>query len=189
MDEAKDEKSFYQSVLFLDEADKLCRGNSQHSSGMTTILQLFNGGSISVNKDDRKAESVDVSRFMIILAGAFVGLEEIIGARLCPRPKIGFDAGRNANKLDAQYLQEVTADDLEKFGLMRELLGRVGEILVISPMELEDYKVLLNAEAGSVGEKYKTYLLEIYGTQFAISEAATEYLVCSLLWALEPSFR
>ena len=176
MEEAKDEKSFQQSVLFLDETDKLCRGNSQHSSGMTAFLQLFNGGSITISKDDRKAESVDVSRFLIILAGAFVGLEEIVRARLCPRPKIGFDAGTAVRKTEIDYLQEVTADDLEKFGLMRELLGRVGTILVLPPLGLEDYKVLLNAEAGSVGEKYKTYLLELYGAQFAISEAATEYL-------------
>ncbi|MBR3792100.1 MAG: hypothetical protein IKK18_05310 [Clostridia bacterium] len=79
-------------------------------------------------------------------------------------------------KSEAEYLQEVTSDDLEKFGLMRELLGRVGAILVLPPLGLEDYKVLLNAEAGSVGEKYKTYLHELYGARFAISEAATEYL-------------
>lgn len=176
MEEAKDEKSFQQSVLFLDEADKLSCGGSQHSSGMTAILQLFNGGCITISKDDRKAESVDVSRFLIILAGAFVGLEEIVRARFCPRPKIGFDAGMAVRKAEAEYLQEVTADDLEKFGLMRELLGRVGTILVLPPLGLEDYKVLLNAEAGSVGEKYKTYLLELYGAQFAINEAATEYL-------------
>lgn len=177
MEEAKDKKSFQQSVLFLDEADKLCRGNSQHSSGMTAILQLFNGGSITISKDDRKAESVDVSRFLIILAGAFVGLEGIVRARLCPRPKIGFDAGMAERKSEAEYLQEVTSDDLEKFGLMRELLGRVGAILVLPPLGLEDYKVLLNAEAGRVGEKYKTYLHELYGARFAISEAATEYLL------------
>lgn len=176
MEEAKDENSYKQSVLFLDEADKLCRGGPLYSSAMTTILQLFNGGSITISKDDRKAQSVDVSRFMVILAGAFVGIEEIIRARVCPRPKIGFDAGMAVRKAEAEYLQEVTADDLEKFGLMRELLGRVGSILVLPPLGLEDYKVLLNAEAGSVGEKYKTYLLEIYGAQFAISEAATEYL-------------
>jgi ATP-dependent Clp protease ATP-binding subunit ClpX len=174
MEEAKDEKSFHQSVLFLDEADKLCRGSNQHSSGMTAVLQLFNGDSITISRDDRKAESVDVSRFLIILAGAFMGLEEIVCARLCPRPKIGFDAGMAARKSEAEYLQEVTADDLEKFGLMRELLGRLGTILVLPPLGLEDYMVLLNAEAGSVGEKYKTYLLELYGARFAISEAATD---------------
>lgn len=176
MEAAKNEKSFHQSVLFLDEADKLCRGSNQHSSGMTAILQLFNGGSVMISKDDRKAQSVDVSRFLIILAGAFVGLEEIVRARLCPRPKIGFDAGMAVRKAEAEYLQEVTADDLEKFGLMRELLGRVGTILVLPPLGLEDYRFLLNTEAGGVAEKYKTYLLEIYGAQFAISEAATEYL-------------
>ena len=176
MDESKDEKSFYQSVLFLDEADKLCRDGSHYSSGMTSILQLFNGGSIVINKDDRRAQSIDVSRFMIILGGAFVGLEEIIRTRLCPRPNVGFYAGTEANKTDAEFLQAVTADDLEKFGLMRELLGRIGTILVLPPLGLADYKLLLNTEAGSVGEKYKTYLLGLYGVQFAISEVAIDNL-------------
>ena len=176
MNEAKDEKSFYQSVLFLDEADKLCRDGSNYSSGMTSILQLFNGGSIAINKDDRKSQSIDVSRFMIILGGSFVGLEEIIRTRLCPRPSVGFYAGTETNKTDAECLQAVTADDLEKFGLMRELLGRVGTILVLPLLGPDDYKLLLNAEAGSVGAKFKTYFLELYGVQFAISEAATTFL-------------
>lgn len=176
MEEAKDEKTFYQSVLFFDEADKLCRSGSQYSSGMTAILQMFNAGSIVINKDDRTAKSVDVSRFMIILGGAFVGLEDIVRARLCPRNKIGFDAVAANHKSDAECMMEVTAEDLEKYGLMRELLGRVGTILMIPPLGLEDYRQLLNAEDGSVGEKYKNYLLELYGVRFSISDAATDYL-------------
>jgi len=176
MEEAKDEHSFQQSVLFLDEADKLCRAGSQHSSGMTTILQLFNGGSITINKDDRKAQSVDISRFMIILAGAFAGLEEIIRSRICPRPKIGFDGGSVTNKTDTECLQAVTAEDLEKWGLMRELLGRIGTTLLPRPLGLEDYKLLLNIESGGIGARYRNYLLEIYGVQLSISGAATDNL-------------
>lgn len=176
MEEAKNEKSFNQSVLFLDEADKLCRPGFQHSSGMTSILQLFNGGSVTISKDDRNAQSVDVSRFMIILAGAFVGIEDIVRARLCPRAKIGFDVSSAEQKTDAECLQAVTVDDLERFGLMRELLGRTGTILVLLPLGLEDYKILLNTEPGSVGERYKNYLLELYGVLLSVSEAATDNL-------------
>lgn len=85
------------------------------------------------------------------IAGAFVGLEEIIRARICPRSKIGFDAGTAVNKTDAECMQMVTADDLEKFGLMRELLDHIGTILILPPLGLEDYKLLLNTGSGSAG--------------------------------------
>ena len=114
MEAAKDEKTFHQSVLFFDEADKLCRSGSQYASGMTAILQMFNAGSIVINKDDRTAKSVDVSRFMVILGGAFVGLEDIVRERVCPRSKIGFDASATDYKTDAECMMAVTTDDLEK---------------------------------------------------------------------------
>lgn len=176
MEEAKNQKAFQQSLLFFDEVDKLCSSGTQYSSGMTSILQLFNGGSVAVSKDDRTSRNIDTSRFMVLMGGAFSGLENVIRNRVSPRVKIGFDPGTVERKTDAQCMQEVTAEDLVKYGLMRELVGRVGTILVIPPLNQEDYMQLLTAEAASVQKKYENYFQELYGVSFMISETGAAYL-------------
>lgn len=175
MNEAKNEKAFRQSLLFFDEVDKLCTSGTIHASGMTSILQLFNGGSVAVGKNDSSAQSVDVSRFTVLMGGAFVGLEKIIQARLCPRAKIGFGQDWE-KKTDAQWLQAVTAEDLAQYGMMWELLGRIGTILVIPPLGIEDYRQLLNAQTGSVREKYDNFFFGLYGVHFEISDAGIDKL-------------
>lgn len=176
MEEAKDERTFSRSILFFDEVDKLCTTGTNYSSGMTSILQLFNGGSVAVSKDDRTSRSIDVSRFTILMGGAFAGLEDIIRQRICPRTKIGFDSRGTEKKTDAECMLEVTTEDLTRYGLMRELLGRTGTILVIPPLNKEDYVQLLNAETGSIRRKYETYFQEMYDVQFEMTEAGTKCL-------------
>lgn len=176
MEEAKDERAFSRSVLFFDEVDKLCKTGTSNSTGMTSILQLYNGGSVAISKDDRTAKSIDVSRFTILMGGAFSGLEDIIRQRICPRAKIGFGTGGMEEKTDAECMMAVTSDDLASYGLMRELLGRIGTILVVPPLNREDYIQLLNAEAGSIRKKYETYFRELYGVQFEMTETGTQCL-------------
>ena len=176
VEEAKNEKAFSRSLLFLDKVDKLCGSGSYCSSGMISILQLFNGGSVAVSKDDKTAKSIDVSRFMILLGGAFVGLEEIIRERISPKARIGFDTAKREEKTNTQWMQEVTAEDLAKYGIMWELLGRIGTILVIPQLGLEDYKQLLNAQTGSIRKKYDNYFMGLYGVHFAMSDVGVDKL-------------
>lgn len=176
MEEAKDQKTFSQSILFFDEVDKLAGNGTSYSSGMTSILQLFNGGSVSISKDDRTAKSIDVSRFTILMGGAFVGLEEIIRQRVCPRAKIGFDAQTEESRSDGELMQMVTMMDLVRYGLMQELLGRVGTILVIPSLKREDYRQLLTADTGSIRMKYERYFRELYNVRFEITEAGMNCL-------------
>lgn len=85
MEEAKNQKAFEESLLFFDEIDKLCGGSSNRANGMTSLLQLFNGGKVALSKDDRTATNIDISRFTILMGGAFEGLDEIIRKRVSPR--------------------------------------------------------------------------------------------------------
>lgn len=176
MDEARDERSFSRSLIFFDEVDKLCRSGSAHSSGMTSILQLFNGGSVELNKDDRASKSVDISRFSILMGGAFAGLEDIVQERMCSRVKIGFSSGEQKNTADQDWYQSVTAKDLARYGLMMELLGRVGTILTLQPLGVEDYRQLLNARSGSLRMKYENYFQGLYGVHLQITPEGVEAL-------------
>lgn len=173
--EAKNEETFSKSILFLDEVDKLHFWGTHNDQGnaMTSLLQLYNNGSVSV-EIDRETKNIDVSRFTILLGGAFAGLEDIIRDRVGSKKQIGFGVDTGEKLSDAQLMQCVTHADLTEFGLMPELLGRIGTILTIPPLELEDYRQLLNAEAGSLHRKYHNYLSKLYGVTFEIADSGVE---------------
>ena len=173
----KDPTVFARSILFLDEFDKLRLWGSKHdeTNPMNNILQLFNSGVVAAENEDRVSENIDISRFTILLGGAFEGLDKIIEQRLRPRAKIGFtEYSRQEKQTTAELLQQVTIPDLVEFGIMREIMGRVGTILTISPMELEDYRQLLGAATGSVRQRFDNYLRQLYGVRFEISDAGVD---------------
>lgn len=182
--EAKNEKAFRQSILFFDEVDKLRFWGTKNDQGnaMNNILQLYNGGTVSI-EDSKKAVNIDVRRFTILLGGAFAGLEDIIRERVYPKARIGFsNLPEREIKTSTELLQEARIEDLAKYGLMPELLGRIGTILAIPPLKLEDYRQLLFADKGSVQYKYSNYL-SLYGVSFSMSEsgvrAVAQRCMCS----------
>lgn len=103
-----------------------------------------------------------------------MGLEKIVKERVCPKQKIGFDAGTFEQLTNAELMQRVTHGDLAKFGMMPELLGRIGTILTIPPLKIDDYRQLLNAESGSLRRKYHNYLSKLYGVTFEIADTGVE---------------
>lgn len=184
-EEIKDDEAFARSILFFDEVDKLRFWGTKNDQGnaMVNILQLFNGGTVAIEVD-KQIDNIDASRFTMLFGGAFDGLDEIIQERVFPKRKIGFDNG-GADEVPSKgdLMQMVTSADLAKFGLMPELLGRIGTIPTIPPLELEDYRKLLNAEAGSLQMKYHNYLHALYGVSFEIASAGVETIAQACMQA------
>lgn len=173
--ELKDNHKFARSLIFFDEFDKLRTWGTDKDQGnaAVNILQLFNGAPVAVEVG-KNTEHIDVSRFTIILGGAFYGLEEIIRERIRPKARIGFGIDE-VNPMDsAEAMSDVTHEDLQKYGFSPELLGRVGTILTIPPLGLEDHRLLLNARNGSLHQRYRNYLWNLYGCEFEISTNAVE---------------
>ncbi len=188
MEAAPSEAIFARSIIFVDEVDKLRHFNTENDrvNGMSSLLQLFNSGTIAVETTGmgRKTVNVDVSRFTILMGGAFVGLEDIIRERLCPNAKIGFSIPDTTQELtNAMLLEQATLEDISEYGLIPELLGRIGSVLAIRPMELEDYRQLLTAESGSLKAKYQTYLRGLYGVAFEIADSGVELIAAKCMEA------
>lgn len=174
-----DADRFARSVLFIDECDKMRLHNHESDVGnvMDNLLQLFNGGDVTVGTDDKQTETIDVSRFTVIMGGAFDGIEEIIRDRMVPKVGIGFGVVTSGSDLDDKAIMlHVTHEDLVKYGMKRELIGRIGSIVTISHLGVEDYRILLTAEAGSVRAHYRNYLSHGYGVSFDISDKAIYHI-------------
>ena len=173
--ECKDKDAFARSVLFLDEVDKLRFGENGITQGnpMSNFLQLYNSGFVVAEGADKETVNIDVTRFTVLLGGAFDGIEQIVENRVSPKSKIGFGGDLVNRKVSAaEWIQQVTKEDLENYGMLPELLGRIGTILVIPPLKLGDYRQLLRGENGSIQCKYHNYLRGLYGVSFDLTDAA-----------------
>ena len=179
--EAKDRMAFERSILFLDEVDKLHLWgmNSDQGNPMNNILQLYNSGCVVAEECGKGSVNIDIKRFTVLLGGAFEGIEKIIKERRTPQNRIGFGREEEKNLSKAEQFQQVSKEDLVAYGMLPELIGRIGTILTIQPLTLEDYRQLLRGENGSIQCQYRNYLRGLYGVSFNITDAAAD----TVAWA------
>ena len=174
--ETKDPKAFERSIMFLDEVDKLrlWGTNSDQGNPMNNILQLYNSGCVTAEGCSRESVNIDIKRFTVLLGGAFEGVEKIIKERQTPQSRIGFGREEKKKLSKAERFKQVTKEDLVAYGMLPELVGRIGTILTIEPLTLEDYRQLLRGENGSIQCQYRNYLRGLYGVSVDITDAAAD---------------
>ena len=166
----KDKEKFETSVIHFDEFDKLKISDSYADVGnpQVNLLRVFDG-KIEAEINSYESISLDTSRMSFVFSGAFAGLEEIIKERISPS-KIGFFA-ENSFENNRNLFAEVTTEDLFQYGIMKELLGRIGSTITIGKLSEDDYKLLLNGENGSVCERYNN-LFSNLGVKIEVSDRA-----------------
>ena len=133
-----DVKKAETGIVFIDEIDKLARKketNHRDVNGESVqqgLLKLLEGAKIEVpvGASSKNAmvpmETVDTTNILFICGGAFPDLDQVIKERLAKKTSMGFNAElKDKYEEDRNILQKVEVEDLRKFGMIPEFLGRL----------------------------------------------------------------
>lgn len=171
-------------IIYIDEIDKLSStGDSANAktvgaSGVQKALLKMMEGTKFTFEDGK---TIDTKNILFVCGGAFEKLDKIIEERKKSKTSMGFGAARPADKpvtltgFNDYLLQEVTTEDLVKFGMVREFLGRVPEVVVLSPLSVDHLKEILIKPKNALLKQYQA-LLKMDNVRLKFSSDAIEYI-------------
>jgi ATP-dependent Clp protease ATP-binding subunit ClpX len=100
---------------------------------------------------------IDTKNILFIAGGAFDGIEEIVKERLGEKI-IGFGANNKAIAEGDSYMQEIIAEDIQKFGLIPEFIGRLPVVAALETLSEEDLVQILTRPKNSLVKQYQQLL-------------------------------
>ena len=100
---------------------------------------------------------VDTKNILFIVGGAFDGIEEIVKQRLGEKV-IGFGQTNKAIDENSSYMQEIIAEDIQKFGIIPELIGRLPVFAALEQLTVDDLVRILKEPRNALVKQYQTLL-------------------------------
>ena len=176
-------------IIFIDEFDKIAKrkggGQKQKDVGgesvQQALLKIIEGTVMEFERNTGLAKvkfSIDTSNILVIVGGAFVGLEEIIEKRMNIKRStpIGFTGSEQIEVPDKdEILKYAKSEDLEEFGFIPEILGRLPLVATLKRLSVNDLKNILSKVENNLIEQY-TELFNFSEKELVIDDEAIEQM-------------